>query len=336
MNKLADVKWIKIVTDIFDDEKILLMESMPSADSIIVIWFKLLCMAGKMNNSGVFTMGDKIAYTDEMLATIFRRDLNTVRLALKTFEEFGMIEIVNNTITIPNWSKHQNLDQLEAKKEYMKGYMREYREKQRLLADGKSNSKANVSEADKNRSRIEKNNTLCAEVVAYLNEKTGKNFRASTAETQRHINARIEDGYTLDDFKKVIDVKCKEWLNTGMEKFLRPKTLFIPSNFDSYLNDYAQKTYDEESNCFKLAKCFENFLQKLDSKFEYENINLVCASFEQLTISGRTPKEIYAVMATMFKSNNKYMIKKYSDYQLFCKDFEKIGRDLIIDNKGGV
>ena len=81
---MAEVKWIKIVTDIFDDEKILLIESMPEHDAIIVIWFKLLCMAGKTNNSGVFTLNDKIAYTDEMLATIFRRPKTTVQLALKT------------------------------------------------------------------------------------------------------------------------------------------------------------------------------------------------------------------------------------------------------------
>ncbi|OYO84914.1 hypothetical protein CG709_14675, partial [Lachnotalea glycerini] len=100
-------------------------------------------------------------------------------------------------------------------------------------------------------------------MVAYLNDKTGKNFRASTAETQRHICARIEDGYTLEDFKRVIDVKCKQWLNTEREIYLRPKTLFIPSNFDSYLNDFVNKTYDENSNCFKLAKCFENFIHCL-------------------------------------------------------------------------
>ncbi|MBN3376429.1 hypothetical protein CF087_21580, partial [Clostridium botulinum] len=122
------VKWIKIVTDIFDDEKILLIENMPEADSIIVIWFKLLCLAGKMNNSGVFMLNEKIAYTDEMLATIFRRPLNTVRLAINTFQQFGMIEVIDNVITIPNWSKHQTLDQLEERKEYMREYMKGYRE----------------------------------------------------------------------------------------------------------------------------------------------------------------------------------------------------------------
>jgi predicted phage replisome organizer/uncharacterized phage protein (TIGR02220 family) len=149
---MADVKWIKVTTDIFDDEKILLIESMPERDSLIVIWFKLLCMAGKQNNSGVFMLNDRIAYTDEMLSTIFRRPLNTIRLALQTFEQFGMIEIIDHVITIPNWGKHQNLDQLETKKNYMKNYMKNYREKQKSLTcktNSKTNSKTNVSQADK-------------------------------------------------------------------------------------------------------------------------------------------------------------------------------------------
>ena len=149
---MAEVKWIKIVTDVFDDEKILMIETMPEADTIIVIWFKLLCLAGKQNNSGVFQMG-QMPYTDEMFSTIFRRPLNTVRLALRTFEQFGMVEIINNTVTIPNWGKHQSIDQIEAKNAYMKKYMREYREKQKQISSGKpnckTNSKANVSEADK-------------------------------------------------------------------------------------------------------------------------------------------------------------------------------------------
>lgn len=113
---MADVKWIKITTDIFDDEKILLIESMPSADSIIVIWFKLLTLAGKQNNDGVFMMSNRIAYTDEMLASIFRREISVVRFALRTFEQFGMIELIDNVITIPNWGKHQTLDAYEKKK----------------------------------------------------------------------------------------------------------------------------------------------------------------------------------------------------------------------------
>lgn len=143
---MADIKWIKICTDIFNDEKLLLIESMPEADSIIVIWFKLLCMAGKQNNGGVFTINDKIAYTDEMLATIFRRPLNTVRLALKTFEMYGMIEIVEGTITIPNWEKHQSLDKMEKLKEQNRKRVAAHRERQRLLAEKtESNDDCNVT-----------------------------------------------------------------------------------------------------------------------------------------------------------------------------------------------
>lgn len=151
----SNVKWIKITTDIFDDEKILLIESLPESDAIIVIWFKLLCLAGKQNNKGVFMLNERIAYTEDMLAAIFRRKTATVKMALEVFERFGMIETVDGVITIPNWGKHQNMDKIEAKTEYMKGYMKNYREKQKALVcktnsktNSKANSKANVSEAD--------------------------------------------------------------------------------------------------------------------------------------------------------------------------------------------
>ena len=131
---MADVKWIKITTDIFDDEKVLMIESLPSADSIIVIWFKLLTFAGKQNNDGVFIMNNRIAYTDEMLASIFRRDINVVRMALKTFEEFGMIDIIDDVITIPNWGKHQTLDAYEKKKARDRERIAKKRAAQRAIA----------------------------------------------------------------------------------------------------------------------------------------------------------------------------------------------------------
>jgi predicted phage replisome organizer len=149
--KMADVKWIKITTDIFDDEKILLIESLPDSYAIITVWFKLLCLAGKQNNSGVFMMSNKIAYTDKMLATIFRMKESTVTMALNVFSDFGMIEIVDGVITIPNWDKHQSLDAYAKKKERDRLYQQERRNKQKLLASKKSSDKSSdiaVSEED--------------------------------------------------------------------------------------------------------------------------------------------------------------------------------------------
>lgn len=217
---MAEVKWIKIVTDIFDDEKVLLIESLPESDGIIVIWFKLLCLAGKNNNSGVFILNEKIPYTDEMFSTIFRRPINTVRLALKTFQDFGMIEVINGAVTIPNWGKHQSLDQLENKKEYMRGYMRDYREKQKQLTDGRSsrktNSKANVSEADKTRvdqSREEerKERNMPTTSARTFKKPTVEDVAAYCAERGNSINAeKWIDHYTANGWK-VGKNPMKDW-----------------------------------------------------------------------------------------------------------------------------
>ena len=84
---MADVKWIKITTNIFDDEKVKLIESLPDCDTILVIWFKLLCLAGKSNQSGYIMLNNRIAYTDDMLTQIFNRPKNTVLLALETYHK---------------------------------------------------------------------------------------------------------------------------------------------------------------------------------------------------------------------------------------------------------
>lgn len=77
------------------------------------------------------------------------------------------------------------------------------------------------------------------EIIDYLNEKTGSQFRNTTKKTQTLIKARFAEGFNLDDFKKVIDTKATEWLNDSkMSKFLRPETLF-GTKFESYLNQKA-------------------------------------------------------------------------------------------------
>ena len=211
---MADVKWIKITTDIFDDEKILLIESLPDSYAIITVWFKLLCLAGKQNNSGVFMMG-RIAYTEKMLATIFRMKETTVTLALQTFEQFGMVEIVDGVITIPNWGKHQNLDQLESKKEYMRNYMAGYRQKQKALTagkpNGKTNSKANVSQVEiEEEKEIEIDNkrekTDFQSVVDLFHSIciSYPKIRSLSEARKKAIKARLNT-YTLDDFKALFE-----------------------------------------------------------------------------------------------------------------------------------
>ena len=77
----------------------------------------------------------------------------------------------------------------------------------------------------------------CLEIINYLNLKTNKNFKPNAKATQDFIKARLKDGYSIDDFKKVIDNKCYQWMGTEQEQYLRPETLFRPSHFESYLNE---------------------------------------------------------------------------------------------------
>lgn len=78
-------------------------------------------------------------------------------------------------------------------------------------------------------------NTDIKYIVEYLNEKTGKSFKANTSATQKHIKARLAEGFTVEDFKKVIDNQCAKWKGTDWEQYLRPSTLF-GTKFENYLN----------------------------------------------------------------------------------------------------
>ena len=164
---MSEIKWIKITTDIFDDEKICLIDALPDHDAILVIWFKILALAGKHNRNGLLMMSDKVHYTDEMLATIFRRPLNTVRMALGIFEQFGMVEIIDGVITLPNWEKHQNIDGMEKIKEQTRNRVARHREKQKNLALGNVTCNVTVTqgnaleeEGDKNKNRIDKDKNI--------------------------------------------------------------------------------------------------------------------------------------------------------------------------------
>ena len=112
-----EVKWIKISTGVFDDEAFQMIDDMPERDAIELIWFKLLVLAGKQNNHGLFLFKNAIPYTDEMLSSIFHRPINTVKLAMKTLEEFHLIETIDNVYSIPRWDDYQSLDGLEKKRE---------------------------------------------------------------------------------------------------------------------------------------------------------------------------------------------------------------------------
>jgi predicted phage replisome organizer len=139
---MSGIHWIKISTDMFNDEKIRYIEQLPESDSILTIWVKLLVLAGQKNMGGQVYFNDELPYTDEMLSAIFHRKVNTVRLALETFSKLRMIEITaDRTIIICNWCKHQNVDGLDKIRQQTLERKKRWRQKQleRRLAEPSGN-----------------------------------------------------------------------------------------------------------------------------------------------------------------------------------------------------
>lgn len=132
---MTEVKWIKITVNMFDDEKIKLIQAMPEGDAILVVWIRLICLAGKCNSGGYVFFSDSIPYTEEMLSTIFNKPLQVIKLAIKTFQQFGMVEIDEKGLYLVNFEKHQNIDGLEKIKEQTKDRVKRYRDRQKALME---------------------------------------------------------------------------------------------------------------------------------------------------------------------------------------------------------
>ena len=159
-----------------------------------------------------------------------------VRTILKRFKEAGYIEDIANgkgtkgkETRVKLTMKQQLFNNNETNKS---------EQLQQVEGDKQQQSNNNVTTLSKKK---EKDNNIYSLVIDYLNEKANTNYRASTKNTQSFINARVSEGYTVEDFKKVIDSKSKEWLNTDFEKYLRPATLF-GTKFENYLNEANKKT----------------------------------------------------------------------------------------------
>ncbi len=110
---MSNVRWIKIYTNMFDNRKIKQIEKLPEGNALLVIWLKLLTLAGNVNDSGFVYFTKDIPYTDQMLATEFDMPLSTIQLALNVFKQYEMIDITDDLLKISNWEKYQNVEGME-------------------------------------------------------------------------------------------------------------------------------------------------------------------------------------------------------------------------------
>lgn len=144
---MAEVKWIKITTDMFDNRKIKHLRKMPEGNNIVLIWVMLLTMAGRCNASGMIFLTENIPYTTKMLADELDFDERIIQLALNVLSEFGMIIYGENCFSISNWEEHQNIDGMERIREQnrIRKQRQREREKDKLLTLEDSNVTSHVT-----------------------------------------------------------------------------------------------------------------------------------------------------------------------------------------------
>ena len=249
---MSEVKWIKLSVNVFDDEKFDAIKTLPDSNDMQLVWVKLLCLAGKCNESGFLMISNEIPYTDEMLAKRFGMDIGVVQRALALFQSLEMIDLIENVYMVSNWSKYQSLDDMERYKQKNRERQQRYRERQKeLLLEEKE--ERNVTDNVKNNGENNVNASISISyisiiknIINYLNNKCNTRYRYTTRATQDKIKARLNEGFTEDDFYTVIDVKNAEWGNDArMSQYLRPETLF-GTKFESYLNQCKPKTSSKE------------------------------------------------------------------------------------------
>jgi predicted phage replisome organizer len=127
-----DVKWLKLMNDIFEDEKIEYIESLPDGEMILLIWIKILCLASKSNENGNLMITSEIPYTSALMAHKFKKSNTQIEYALKVMQQLGMLEINDDIICVSNWCKYQNTDELAKIREQTRLRVAKHRENKKL------------------------------------------------------------------------------------------------------------------------------------------------------------------------------------------------------------
>ena len=130
---MAEVKWVKLTTDMFDNRKIKHLRRLPDGNNIVLIWVMLLTMAGRCNSGGMIFLTENIPYTPKMLADELDFEENTVILALQALENLDMIVTDNGFFSIAGWEEYQNTDRLAEIREYNRLAQQKSRAKKKLL-----------------------------------------------------------------------------------------------------------------------------------------------------------------------------------------------------------
>lgn len=181
-----EISWIKLSTDLFNNRKVRQIERMQDGDSIIVIWLKLLVLAGELNDGGEVYLTKGIPFTEESLSIQLDRPRELVALALRTFEAYGMIEIREKCIYITNWEKYQNIEGMERVREQNR--LRKQKQREREKQDPNQSHVTSRDGHGTDKRREDKNRYSLSDEAA-LRDKFRQQAAALSKQWQSNVDA---------------------------------------------------------------------------------------------------------------------------------------------------
>lgn len=247
---MADNKkyyYLKLKENFFDSDELIILESMQDGYLYSNILLKLYLRS--LKNEGRLMFNDRIPFNSTMLAQVTRHSVGVVEKAMKIFQELGLVEVLDNgaiyMLDIQNFIGKSSTE-ADRIREYRSRIENEKKPKLQNLYKCTPEIELDIEKEKeiKKELDIDKDKKSIIQIVNYLNDVSNSNYRSSSKKTRSLINARLNEGFKVEDFKKVIDNKCKEWKGTEFEKYLRPETLF-GTKFESYLN---QKNFINQKN----------------------------------------------------------------------------------------
>lgn len=206
---MADVKWIKISTDMFDNRKIKYLRRLPDGNNIVLFWVMLLTLAGRCNSGGMIFLTENIPYSPKMLADELDFEESTVHLALQSLEQLGMIQSSDSGfLSITGWEKHQNIEGMEKIRESKRLAQARWREKQAAIAE-KSLVESTVE------STVVSTRISVDYAEEDIDKEEDKKENRSVRETTRTIFSRLLPDY---DFSDAVKNKLSEWIIYKIER----------------------------------------------------------------------------------------------------------------------
>lgn len=273
---MADNKkyyYLRLKDNFFDSDELKILESMKDGYLYSNILLKLYLRS--LKNDGKLVVNDRIPYNTEMLASVTGHQIGTVKQALSIFKDLGLIDVLENgaiyMLDIQNFIGRGS-SEADRKRAYRQRIeidrtnVRQISDKTPPEIEIEIEIEKELEIDNKNCRLSDKSSTVISEIIDYLNQKTGKHFRKSIANTARNINARIKEGFTVDDFKSVIDKKVIEWgKDERMKQYLRPQTLF-GTKFESYLNQDLVEHKSQTDKAIDVAKNVIEYYQEREER----------------------------------------------------------------------